>query len=125
VSVFLEFLEKDRFASVTVDADQSEALVKLLDCVVIKLEGGTEFDLEILEQVVTQVQQQQQSEPPPRTKELAASSKQDEGSFTPPPRGLPTEERLANCFIVPKYNVKHLYFHWKSYSLRIIRNFMY
>ncbi|KAF4523476.1 hypothetical protein B566_EDAN004545 [Ephemera danica] len=99
VSVFLEFLDKERFSSVTVDADQSEALVKLLDSVVIRLEGGTEFDLEVLEQAVNQVvasqqqqQQAQQSEPPvnPRNKELLI--KAEEGSFTPPPRSDSTEE---------------------------------
>lgn len=34
---------------VTIDADQSEKLVKLLDTVVIKLEGGSEVDLQVLE----------------------------------------------------------------------------
>lgn len=38
-----------RFDQVTIDADQSEKLVKLLDTVVIKLEGGTEMDLRVLD----------------------------------------------------------------------------
>ena len=33
------------------DADQSEELLKLLDSVVIKLEGGTDLDLQVLDQV--------------------------------------------------------------------------
>lgn len=32
------------------DADQSDQLLKLLDSVVIKLEGGTDLDLQVLEQ---------------------------------------------------------------------------
>ena len=34
----------------SVDADQSDQLLKLLDSVVIKLEGGTDLDLQILDQ---------------------------------------------------------------------------
>lgn len=34
---------------VTVDADQADALLYLLDAVVIKLEGGTEEDLKVLD----------------------------------------------------------------------------
>lgn len=37
------FLEAKRFDELSVDADQSERLVKLLDAVVIKLEGGTDL----------------------------------------------------------------------------------
>ena len=35
---------------ITVDADQSDQLLKLLDSVVIKLEGGSDFDLQVLDQ---------------------------------------------------------------------------
>lgn len=45
----MELMEQGRFNTVTIDADQSEKLVKLLDTVVIKLEGGTEADLQVLE----------------------------------------------------------------------------
>lgn len=37
--------------SISVDADQSDQLLKLLDSVVIKLEGGTDLDLQVLDQV--------------------------------------------------------------------------
>ena len=36
--------------TITVDADQSDQLLKLLDSVVIKLEGGSDFDLQVLDQ---------------------------------------------------------------------------
>lgn len=49
MAVFLEFLDKDRLDKVSVDSDQSEALIKLLDAVVIRLEGGTDNDLLVLE----------------------------------------------------------------------------
>lgn len=43
-----------RFDQLSVDADQSERLVKLLDAVVIKLEGGTDLDLQVLESAPAQ-----------------------------------------------------------------------
>lgn len=42
-------MEAGRFDQLSVDADQSERLVKLLDAVVIKLEGGTDQDLLVLD----------------------------------------------------------------------------
>merc|ERR1712113_1252515 len=49
VEVFTKFLKQEKFDKVTVDNDQSDAIVKLLDSVVILLEGGTDFDLQVLE----------------------------------------------------------------------------
>ena len=49
MEVFMEFLESGQIEKVTVDADQADALLHLLDAVVIKLEGGTEEDLKILD----------------------------------------------------------------------------
>ncbi|MCL4128029.1 UNVERIFIED_CONTAM: hypothetical protein GTU68_026595 [Idotea baltica] len=39
-----------RMENISVDADQSDQLLKLLDSVVIKLEGGSDFDLGVLDQ---------------------------------------------------------------------------
>ncbi|KAK7865942.1 hypothetical protein R5R35_005009 [Gryllus longicercus] len=50
VNVFLEFLDNGRLDKVSVDADQSEQLIRLLDAVVIRLEGGTEHDLLVLDE---------------------------------------------------------------------------
>ncbi|CAD1479636.1 unnamed protein product, partial [Heterotrigona itama] len=49
VEVFLEMLEVGEIDKVSVDADQADALLHLLDAVVIKLEGGTEEDLQVLD----------------------------------------------------------------------------
>lgn len=49
----MEFLENGRLEKVSVDADQSEQLIRLLDAVVIRLEGGTDFDLQVLEEQKT------------------------------------------------------------------------
>lgn len=49
VKTMMGLLEEGFLDQVTIDADQSEKLVKLLDTVVIKLEGGTELDLQVLE----------------------------------------------------------------------------
>lgn len=48
--MFTELLDKDFITSVSADTSQSEPLIKLLDTVVIKLEGGTEDDLKVLDQ---------------------------------------------------------------------------
>jgi hypothetical protein len=50
VKVFMEFLEQNRLDKVSVDADQSEQLIRLLDAVVIRLEGGTDYDLLALDE---------------------------------------------------------------------------
>merc|ERR1712045_497587 len=49
VEVFNKFLKQGKFDKVTVDNDQSDSIVKLLDSVVILLEGGNDFDLQVLE----------------------------------------------------------------------------
>jgi len=51
VGVFNKFLEQEKFDKVAVDNDQSDSIVKLLDSVVILLEGGTDFDLQVLDQI--------------------------------------------------------------------------
>ena len=45
----MDLLNSGDIDKVTVDADQADALLHLLDAVVIKLEGGTEEDLKILD----------------------------------------------------------------------------
>ncbi|XP_025411521.1 serrate RNA effector molecule homolog isoform X2 [Sipha flava] len=51
LEVFKEFLANGKIDSVSVDAENTEPLVHLLDSVVIKLEGGTDFDLTVLDPV--------------------------------------------------------------------------
>lgn len=48
MEIFLELLKLGDIDKVSVDADQADSLLHLLDAVVIKLEGGTEEDLQIL-----------------------------------------------------------------------------
>ncbi|XP_017476230.1 PREDICTED: serrate RNA effector molecule homolog isoform X2 [Rhagoletis zephyria] len=50
VEVFNELLENGQVKAVTVDTSQSDPLLRLLDTVVIKLEGGTDDDLKILDE---------------------------------------------------------------------------
>lgn len=49
MKTILDLMAEGSFDQVTIDADQSEKLVKLLDTVVIKLEGGNELDLQVLD----------------------------------------------------------------------------
>ncbi|XP_017961673.1 serrate RNA effector molecule homolog isoform X2 [Drosophila navojoa] len=48
--VFLELLENGTISSVKVDSSQADALVRVLDTCVIKLEGGTDEDLKVLDE---------------------------------------------------------------------------
>lgn len=48
--MFLELLEGGVIESVSVDSDQSDKIIRLLDTVVIKLEGGTDEDLKVLDE---------------------------------------------------------------------------
>ncbi|XP_055917768.1 serrate RNA effector molecule homolog isoform X2 [Eupeodes corollae] len=48
--VFNELLENGTVSGVTLDSSQSDQLLRLLDTVVIKLEGGTDEDLKVLDE---------------------------------------------------------------------------
>merc|ERR1711971_401294 len=50
IDVFIKFMDEDKLNTISIDGDQSDTLVKLLDSVVIYLEGGSELDLQILDQ---------------------------------------------------------------------------
>jgi len=49
VELFQEFNVGGKFNGLALDGDKQDALIKVLDSVVIKLEGGTDFDLTILD----------------------------------------------------------------------------
>nr|CAG4649244.1 EOG090X04A7 [Scapholeberis mucronata]SVE93549.1 EOG090X04A7 [Scapholeberis mucronata] len=68
MKVLMEIMEEKRLDQVTIDADQSEKLVKLLDTIVIKLEGGSENDLHALENPVESTA----DKPLPKTQEPPA-----------------------------------------------------
>jgi len=50
VDVFQNFMDQGMFKELTLDGDKQDSLIKVLDSVVIKLEGGTDFDLTVLDQ---------------------------------------------------------------------------
>merc|ERR1712168_1056937 len=49
VDVFQQFMDKGMFKTLTLDGDKQDTLIKVLDSVVIKLEGGSDFDLTVLD----------------------------------------------------------------------------
>ncbi|XP_076019307.1 serrate RNA effector molecule homolog [Genypterus blacodes] len=49
LSVFLFLLDNNWLDNVSLDMDHAPAILKLLDAAVIKMEGGTDFDLQVLE----------------------------------------------------------------------------
>lgn len=48
LGVFMDLLNKGYFENQAVQMDNSESLIRIMDAVVIKLEGGTDEDLKIL-----------------------------------------------------------------------------
>nr|KAF6367141.1 serrate, RNA effector molecule [Pipistrellus kuhlii] len=81
--VFLSLMESGWFDNLLLDIDKADAIVKMLDAAVIKMEGGTENDLRILEQEEEEEQAGKPGEP----------SKKEEGRAGP---GLVDGERKAN-----------------------------
>eukprot|EP00069_Balaena_mysticetus_P002828 bmy_16126T0 len=81
--VFLSLMESGWFDNLLLDIDKADAIVKMLDAAVIKMEGGTENDLRILEQEEEEEQAGKPGEP----------SKKEEGRVGP---GLGDGERKAN-----------------------------
>ncbi|KAI5945365.1 Serrate RNA effector molecule [Manis javanica] len=81
--VFLSLMEGGWFDNLLLDIDKADAIVKMLDAAVIKMEGGTENDLRILEQEEEEEQAGKPGEP----------SKKEEGRAGP---GLGDGERKAN-----------------------------
>ncbi|KAK5893040.1 hypothetical protein CgunFtcFv8_005950 [Champsocephalus gunnari] len=49
LSVFLFLLDNSWLDSLTLDMERAPAIIKLLDAAVIKMEGGTDLDLQVLE----------------------------------------------------------------------------
>merc|ERR1711997_910895 len=49
VEVFQQFLESGKIEDLQMDCEAQDSLIRILDSVVIKLEGGTEFDLNSLD----------------------------------------------------------------------------
>ena len=54
LSVFLDLLNNQWIDSVSVDVEKSNQIIRLLDAAVIKLEGGTDFDLKALDETVAE-----------------------------------------------------------------------
>lgn len=63
LEVFKEFLDRGKIDNVCVDADNPDPLVYLLDSIVIKLEGGSDFDLTVLKpEEITKTKQEPTTE---------------------------------------------------------------
>ncbi|XP_077171282.1 serrate RNA effector molecule homolog isoform X2 [Paroedura picta] len=62
LSVFLYLMENGWFENLQLDIDKANAIIKVLDAAVIKMEGGTEIDLKILDQEEEE-ERQEKAEP--------------------------------------------------------------
>lgn len=78
LEVFKEFLANGKVDNVCVDADNPDPLIHLLDSVVIKLEGGTDYDLTVLKPEETlKPKQQPESEKKEFIKKTDAETNSD------------------------------------------------
>lgn len=110
VKVFIEFMEQSRLGTVSVDADQSEQLIRLLDAVVIRLEGGTDYDLLALDeprpvgsgsgQGSAGVGANQTSKPSSATAGGQTAEKQGSGDSDVKPGSVKEEEDESKPFIL-------------------------
>lgn len=50
LEVFIELFENKYFDNVSLDVDKADQIVRVLDAIVIKLEGGSDFDLKSLDE---------------------------------------------------------------------------
>lgn len=87
--MFTELLESGELLKTTVDMPQSEQLIRLLDTVVIKLEGGTEEDLKALDEKPPEVPKPQIEEkvPAPKVEPAKVEEKKDENIEVPAESG--------------------------------------
>ena len=78
IEVYQKFLNEGKIDAVTVDQDQSDSMVRLLDSVVILLEGGTDFDLQALDREDTITGQD--AKPEDKEDSSAKDDKKEEGA---------------------------------------------
>ncbi|RMX54629.1 hypothetical protein pdam_00022040 [Pocillopora damicornis] len=82
LSVFLNLLKSGRADDISLDIDNSEAIIKLLDAVVIKLEGGLDSDLVVLDCPPTPPPERRRSSSnplmSPQTDDMATDDKKEE-----------------------------------------------
>ncbi|XP_022788107.1 serrate RNA effector molecule homolog isoform X2 [Stylophora pistillata] len=82
LSVFLNLLKTGRADDISLDIDNSEAIIKLLDSVVIKLEGGLDTDLVVLNCPPTPPPERRRSSSnplmSPQTDDMATDVKKEE-----------------------------------------------
>merc|ERR1719189_1454550 len=86
IDVFIKFMDEMKFNPISIDGDHSDSLVKLLDSVVIYLEGGSELDLQILEQEAQEKAQEKKDE--------AAKEEKDTNKETTDAAGTKAEEPM-------------------------------
>lgn len=75
--VFSEVLQTGLVTSVNVDTNQSDKLLRLLDTVVIKLEGGTDEDLKVLDEKPNEYRSEVAKEPILTAAATAAAATKD------------------------------------------------
>ncbi|XP_022920645.1 serrate RNA effector molecule homolog isoform X2 [Onthophagus taurus] len=78
VTVFMDLLNSEKLSTISIDYSRTNDLLKVLDTVVVKLEGGTDEDLAILEQEYSELEKKEQKpEEIPEKKEEVQPGKED------------------------------------------------
>uniref|UniRef100_A0AAY5F2X4 Serrate RNA effector molecule homolog n=1 Tax=Electrophorus electricus TaxID=8005 RepID=A0AAY5F2X4_ELEEL len=107
LSVFMYLLENSWFDSVSMDIDRAPQIIKILDAAVIKMEGGMENDLRILEQPVEEDEEREKplSEPPKRDENRPVESDRkpstEKADKEVCDRGLSVKAWLRECPVLP------------------------
>ncbi|XP_071855335.1 serrate RNA effector molecule homolog isoform X2 [Apostichopus japonicus] len=84
--IFMEIFNKEILARGGLDASSAPDLMKIMDTIVIKLEGGTDFDLEVLEEIPDSEDKSDKEEDEEEKKEKPAEKK------IKPPEPKPEED---------------------------------
>uniref|UniRef100_A0A8D3B7G4 Serrate RNA effector molecule-like n=1 Tax=Scophthalmus maximus TaxID=52904 RepID=A0A8D3B7G4_SCOMX len=79
LGVFLFLMDNNWLDNVSLDMDHCPAIIKLLDAAVIKMEGGTDFDLQVLEDCEEEAKQNGEKEKDEEGEEGEEEEEEEEG----------------------------------------------
>lgn len=109
LSVFLNLLKSGRVDGMSLDIDNSDAIMKLLDAVVIKLEGGTDSDLAVLDCPPSPTPERRRSSSNPvmspqgdDTADSSVDSKKEGAADTPTGEKTPQSVKDSQKDVIPE-----------------------
>ncbi|KAH8372799.1 hypothetical protein KR009_005134 [Drosophila setifemur] len=95
--VFVNLLENGTIAGVRVDSSQGDALIRVLDTCVIKLEGGTDEELKVLDEKPQELQVCERKTDPVKNEDIGSPKKAKENEKEP----VPVAESAQRKYVKP------------------------